>query len=48
MNMHVVFETPDGKKILGEVKTLDGVDAHVVPLAGIVVKSHYRSVIEAS
>ena len=29
MNMHVVFETPEGKKILGEVKKLDGTDAHV-------------------
>ncbi len=29
MNLHVVFETKDGKKILGEVKTLDGDDAHI-------------------
>ena len=29
MNMHVVFETPEGKKILGEVKKLEGTDAHV-------------------
>lgn len=29
MNMHVIFETPEGKKILGEVKKLEGSDAHV-------------------
>ena len=29
MNMHVVFETKEGKKILGEVKKLDGDDAHI-------------------
>ena len=29
MNLHVVFETKEGKKILGEVKTLDGDDAHI-------------------
>jgi len=29
MNLHVVFETKDGKKILGEVKTLDENDAYI-------------------